>query len=324
MIKKQIRIKQLGKLSTIILGLLMGWVLFVVKPIFAQSSEIHLTVSPPISYLHVAPGTARNHTIILENKGNADITVLPTIVDFTTDGKTGGVIVTNKLSFPYVSMGVDNSVKEVSIPPGKKAQLTLYINVPKEAEEKEYPLSVLFFSKTELDANQTSNSQISAAIGSNLIVLVAKQNKFNKIFEVLDFNAPTFTDSFQKIEFSPSIKNNSLGAAVASGSAKIVNWRKQTITEFEVYPDVILGHNSRNVRALLSKSNPEQLEVGSFSYKPKFLLGPYQIVLTLLNEDNVEITQEIHVFYAFPVVVIVAVGIGLGIYLYFKKTIPKN
>lgn len=298
-----------------------------------QKSEVNLTVSPPVSYLHVAPGTATNHTIILENSGSTPITVLPAIVDFTTDGKTGRAIVTNQLTFPYVSMGVDNSVKEVTIPPQKKAQLTLYINVPKNAEEKEYPLTVLFFSENELVESQTKqliqdsdtvSSQINAAIGSNLIVLVAKQNVFTKILEVLDFNAPKIIDSFQGLEFTPLIKNNSFGATTASGSAKIVNWRKQTIAEFEIYPDTILGHNSRELRSLLSNSDPKQPEIGSFTYKPKILVGPYQIVLTLKNEQDAVITQSIHVFYALPLAVLVALGIGIAISLYFSRVKPKT
>lgn len=297
-------------------------------PVFAQESKVSLTVSPPVSYLHVAPGSASNHTIVLENSGDTPITVLPTITDFTTDGKTGRVIVTNQLTFPYVSMGIDDSVKEVTIPPQKKAQLTLYIDVPNDAEEKEYPLSVLFFSKSDLektqnaeDSKNTNNSQISAAIGSNLIVLVSKQNTFTKVLEVLDVNAPKFIDSFQKLEFEPLVKNNSFGAVAASGSAKIVNWRKQTVAEYEIYPDTILGHNSRELRALLSNSELDKPELGSFSYKPKFMIGPYQIVITLRSQDNNTIAQFVDVFYAVPFAIILTIAIGIGIYINFAKKI---
>lgn len=290
----------------------------------AQETEVNLTVSPPVSYLHVAPGSSANHTIILENTGTAPITVLPTLVDFTTDGKSGRVIVTNQLTFPYISLGVDNSVKEVTIPPQKKAQLTLYIDVPKEAEEKEYPMTVLFFSQSELEktasqnTERNTNSSVTGAIGSNLVVLVAKQNKFAKILEVLDANTPKIVDSFQKISFTPIVKNNSFGATTASGSAKIVNWRKQTVAEFQVYPDTILGHNSRELRALLSNSDLEKPEVGSFSFKPQFSLGPYQIVITLTDENNSVITQFVTVYYAVPIAIVLAIILGVGISIYFR------
>lgn len=312
--------KKLFAMLTILINFLISQ-----NIVFAQETQVNLSVSPPVSYLHVAPGTSASHTILLENNGDSPITVLPTIVDFTTDGKSGRAILTNQLTFPYISMGEDDSAKEVTIPPKKKAQLTLLIDVPKEAEEKEYPLTVLFFSNSKLDNSNiiqktSTKSQITGAIGSNLIVLVAKQNKFEKFLEVIDLDFPKIIDSFQKVEFTPLVKNNSFGAATASGSAKIVNWRKQTIAEFEIYPDTILGHNSRELRAILSKSDQENPEVGSFSYKPKFLIGPYQIVVNLDSQNNQTISQEIYVFYALPLAIIFAGVVGTAIYIYFSKT----
>ena len=292
---------------------------------FAQEpigTDLNLTVTPQVSYLHVPPGSTTNHTIILENTGTSSITVMPSLVDFTTNGKNGQVILTNQLTFPYISFGEDNSVKEVTIPAGKKAQLTLHINVPKDAEEKEYPMSVLFFSKYDIERSRhitNTNSQISAAIGSNLIVLVAKQNTFTKVFKIEHIYAPILIDSFQKITFSPLVKNNSLGAAQASGSAKILDWRKQTVAEFTIYPDTVLGHNSRELRSLLSNKDIEKPEVGVFTFKPKFMIGPYQIIISLTNENNEIITQEIHVFYALPISILLVTIIGFLIYFYFAK-----
>lgn len=312
-----------------VLGFSFLFSLTFAKPAVAQT-ELNLTVSPPVAYLHVPPGTNSQHTIILENSGSAPITVYPRVVDFTTDGKSGQVRVTNQLTFPYVSIGRDNDVSEVTIPAQKKAQLTLYLEIPPEVEEREYPLTVLFFSSSEATdqssgdftvngANNTiSNSNISGAIGSNLIVLVAKQNKFSKYLEVLDFQAPIILDSLQSLEFTPLVQNNSIGSISASGSAKIVNWKKETIAEFDIYPDTILGFNSRELRALLSNENLEQPEIASFKYKPTFLLGPYQIVLTLESEEGV-ITQAVHVFYALPLAILVAAGIGIGIAFVFRK-----
>lgn len=327
---KQYIVLPLVCFGLICLSLVAGLVYNFPSLTYAQGTEVNLTVSPPVSYLHVPPGTANHHTITLENSGSTSITVLPTIVDFTTDGKTGRAIVTNQLTFPYVSLGVDNTVTEVTIPPQKKAQLTLYIDVPKDAEEKEYPLTVLFFSKSELEKTQNAanletsetnatSSQVNAAIGSNLIVLVSKQNIFNKLLKVTGMRAPKISDSFQKIEFAPLVQNNSFGAISASGSAKIVDWRKQTIVEFEIYPDTILGHNSRELRALLSNSDLSKPEVGTFSFKPQFLIGPYQIITTLIGENNVIIDQSVYVFYALPLAIVVAVIIGIAISIYFSR-----
>ena len=340
-----IKIPTIGILVVSALILALATTLFS-RQVQAQGTEVNLTVSPPISYLHVPPGSARSHTITLENSGTTPLTVLPTIVDFTTDGKTGRAIVTNQLTFPYISMGVDNSVSQVTIPPQKKAQLTLYITIPKDAQEKEYPVTILFFSQSESEKDQDennlnsqndqdnqknqndienkTNSQVNAAIGSNLVVLVSKQNTFSKLLKVASTQVAKLHDSFQKVEFTPVVQNNSFGAITASGSAKIVDWNKQTVVEFKIYPDTILGHNSRELRALLSDADPTQPEVGSFTFKPKFLLGPYQVITTLTDENGVVLDSSVSVFYAFPIVVIIAVAVGFGISVYFSKNKTKN
>lgn len=295
--------------------------------VFAQS-EINLSVSPPISYLQVPPGTTRSHTVILENTGDKTITVLPSIVDFSSDGKTGRAVISDKLTFPYISFGT-TEIKELSIPPHKKAQLTLYIDVPKEAVEKEYPLTVLFFSKngdatpkTGASLATSTRSEISGGIGSNLVVLVSKENKLAQALKVISLETPRFVDSFSGIEFLPLVKNESISSISASGSAEILNWRKDIVSEFEIYPDVILGSSTRELRALRPGKDSDKPETGTFSYKPKFLLGPYQIVIELKN-DSLQQQQDIRhiqVIYAFPFSIILVALIGIiTTFVYIKK-----
>lgn len=295
--------------------------------VFAQS-EIKLSVSPPISYLQVPPGTTRAHTVILENTSDKPITVLPSIVDFSADGKTGRAVISDKLSFPYISFGT-TEIKELSIPAHKKAQLTLYIDVPKDAIEKEYPLTVLFFSKNGDNTPKigdglvtSTRSEISGGIGSNLVVLVSKENKLAHALNVINLDTPRFVDSFSKIEFLPLVKNESISSISASGSAQVLNWKKDIVSEFEIYPDVILGSSTRELRALRPGIESDKPETGTFSYRPKFLLGPYQIVIELKN-DSLQQQQNIshiEVVYAFPFSILLVVMIGITVtFVYIKK-----
>ena len=295
--------------------------------VLAQSN-ISLSVSPPIFYLQVPPGTNRSHTVILENTGEKTIVVMPSIVDFSSDGKTGRAIISTELSFPYISFGT-TQIKELSIPAHKKAQLTLYIDVPKNAVEKEYPLTVLFFSKNGGDAskigtqqNNSTRSEISGGIGSNLVVLVSKENKLPNALKIISLHTPKFIDSFGGIEFLPLIKNESISSISASGSAKILNWKKDTISEFEIYPDVILGSSTRELRALRPGITSDKPETGTFSYKSNFLLGPYLIVVNLENDplQQQQNTKYIEVIYAFPFSIVLVVALGIIItFVYMKK-----
>jgi hypothetical protein len=283
-------------------------------------TDISLSVSPPISYLQVPPGTTRNHTVVLENKSDKAITVTPSIVDFSPDGKTGRAIISNELSFPYITFGISD-IKDLSIPAHKKAQLTLYMDIPQDASEREYPLTILFFSKNETPAFKIneSNSKITGAIGSNLVVLVSKESKLSQVLRVIDTNTPRFIDSFGRIEFSPLVKNESFASVAASGSAKILNWKKDIIVEFDIYPDIVLGSNTRELRALRPGISSDKPETGVFSYKPKLLLGPYQIVINIENNQESN-SQHVEVVYAFPfsITLIILVGVAVG-FIYYKK-----
>lgn len=293
--------------------------------VLAQSN-ISLSVSPPISYLQIPPGTTRSHTVVLENTGDKTITVLPSIVDFYSDGKTGRAVISTELSFPYISFGT-TEIKELSIPAHKKAQLTLYIDVPKDAVEKEYPLTVLFFSKRDNDvpkiSAQQSNSalsEISGGIGSNLVILVSKESKLTHALKIISVATPKFVDSFGGIEFLPLAKNESISSLSASGSAKILNWKKETVSEFEIYPDVILGLNTRELRALRPGLAVDKPETGTFSYRPKFLLGPYQIVINLTNDSQQQDLKYIEVIYALPFSIVLVAILGIMItFVYIKK-----
>lgn len=292
----------------------------------SAQSNISLSISPPISYLQVPPGSTRTHTVVLENTSDQDITVIPSLVDFYSDGKTGRAIISEKLSFPFITFGTSD-IKELLIPANKKAQLTLYIDVPKDAEEKEYPISILFFSKEDssfptLNASQNakSKSQISGAIGSNLIILISHQSKLSQALNVISLKTPRFVDSFGEIKFLPLVKNETLASVAASGSAQILNWKKEVVSEFDIYPDVILGSSSRELRALRIGVDIDKPETGNFSYKPNILFGPYQIVINLENDGSPQNLKYIEVVYAFPFSIIVVIIIGMTIAAtYYRK-----
>lgn len=309
------------KLKTLVLSLFLLFLPTGVSLVQAQSA-VELTVSPPISYLHVPPGTKKNHVITLENTTNTPITVTPKIVDFTTDGKSGRVVILDSLSFPYISFGENGQINELTIPATTKAQLTLHIDVPTSAVEKEYPMTVLFISEEQNNySGNTLYSQVQAGIGSNLIVLTSYTNKLGTALSITDLQKTTFVDSFSKISFTPIVKNDTLATVTASGSAQIINFNEKTVANFIIHPDNVLGKNTRELRASDSleteKATTFQSKPG-FQYKPKFLFGPYKIVVTL-TQNNEQIITTTEVVYAFPFSLIILSVLGVGIYFYFNN-----
>lgn len=290
----------------------------------AQAQEgLELTVSPPISYLKVAPGTKQNHTISLKNNGPAAITATPQILDFSVDGKTGQPVLRDQHTFPYFTMPAA-SLKPVVLEPGQVAQLQIVIEAPATAPDKEYPLSIVFSSENTSSLPQepdAGRARVTGAVASNLIVLVSDKTSLEKKLVVSDFGAPTLLDSFRGFSAEPILENERFSAAAASGSAKLVSWTGTTVSEYQIYPDNILGFSSRPIRALDPDSEAPQAI--TFTFKPNFMIGPYSLVVELDNDGQTEVFSTTIIAFPFSILVAAAVGLVIGI-TYWWKTRRDN
>lgn len=300
---------------------------------YAQATpEFAVTVTPQRAYLKIKPGNTSAHTITVKNEGSQVLTITPRIVDFKPDGVTGSPLLLDTLSFPYINYN-SLDLSPLQLGPNQDGQLTLSFNVPASAATKEYPLSILFEAQpTAGEFSLGSSSSTTGIIVSNLIVLVTNQEP-DKNISVTTFNSTRFIDSFGSISFAPIAQNNSFGASVASGSATIKNWRSQTIAEFPLYPDTILGYSTREIRSLITQAQENTVQEegpaispGSFKYNPHFLFGIYTITLTLDNStsETLSLQETQFTVIAFPFSILLGLALAAGVYwgytLYTKKS----
>ncbi len=273
------------------------------SPSSAQS-VFDLSITPPVAFLRVRPGTSATHIVTLENTGQTALTLKPKFVDFIPN--QGKAIPQAELTFPHLDLP-DQGFAAVTLPPGRKSQLSIKITPPRDALEKEYYLTILFESvlpQTDKASapNFNNSTTVLPSIGSNLIVLVSQTDQDTNL-SITDFGIGPIVDSFRPINFSPSITNQSIQASIASGSAKLINWRGESIYEQKLMPMVVLGKETRKLYgASLDEStvNPsEGLTPIEFVFTPKFLLGPYQLEIELINADLS--TQKFQrAFFALP------------------------
>lgn len=283
------------------------------QPATAQRS-LELTVSPPITYLKAAPGMMQTHIISIKNNGAAAVTVTPSIVDFSLHEVTGAPVLQEDHSFPYFTMPA-SVLKPIEMEPGQVAQLQLKIEPPMTAPDREYPLSVVFTTEN-LGTRGNEATQISGAVASNLIILVSDKNILEKKLVVADFGLPGVIDSFRGVTAQPVLKNERFSAGAASGSAKLTSWTGRPVAEYQIYPDNVLGFNSRKIRATELDSEPPT--VTNFTFRPAFMLGPYKFSITLDNDG--ELTTYTHTIFAIPFSIFVAALMGAivgGVY-WFK------
>ncbi len=273
----------------------------------AQAQSVYdVTISPPVAFIKLKPGSKAAHTLSIVNNGSATVTLTPRIVDFSADGETGRPILADDHTFPYFAMA-SAQMKPLTMDPGAKAQLTLAFSVSASAPDKEYPLSILFESSAKTGAEGTS--PVVGTVGSNLIVLVSEKDFPDRKLLISDFGAPKFVDSLRSLTFAPTVKNEQFSAGIASGSATITSWTGKKVAEFDIYPDAVLGFRTRKLRAL--DTTAATLAATEFSYNPPVMFGPQKLTITLTTPDSSESFST--TIFALPFSLLVAILIGAAI-----------
>lgn len=292
-----------------------------VSAVFAQGA-IDISLSPSVGFLKVQPGGQATHTITLENTGNQTLIVTPKIVDFTSDGRTGVPILANTHSFPYFDFDA-NDLDVLTLKPQTKAQLSLHMQVPQDAVNREYPLSILFESKPmENFSLGGASAQVNSIVGSNLVVLVTDETTPPVNLKIKSMQTGKIVDSFRAIQFRPLVENTGYAASIASGSAQITNWRGKIVKQFQLKPATVLGSSSRELEAFIN----ENTSITPLNYKPPFSFGLYTLTVKLEyknNDESVFIDKNEKIF-SFPIFLAGLIVLSTSGYLYYIRIKKRN
>lgn len=292
----------------------------------STTNQYGLSVAPPTAYLRVRPGTQAVHTMTVENTSPNSMTIVPKVVDFTSDGQTGIPRLRDTTTFPYLVVP-DGGFPPVTIPAGQKAQMKLIIAPAADATEQEWPLTILFEQQPELQNGQTSAtySKVAGTVGSNLIVLISNQAEPPFLLKIKDIAVPKVVDSFRPVTFTPLLANDGVAAVVASGSAQVRSLWGKNILNQTIFPDVVLGRTTRAARAVANTAsnqttttNLSEPQPGSFVIRTPVLLGPYQVTVHLNPPENAQTsTPPTHTvtFIALPITILLAVCIGIFVFV---------
>lgn len=296
--------------------------------------DLNLTVFPPTAYLIVKPGTQITHRVLLKYEGKIAVKIIPELIDFTTDGLTGTPVLQKPSKLEYVAL--QNPSKQLGVPfllkPGSQIELILKINPPLHAKRGEQPLSLILTAIPETTVIYDGGStQTSGGIASNIILSV--QNDFDNQGElqINQIKLPKIVDSFASIKFDIEAKNLGRNAVAAEGQIKLNHgWSKKELKHWFIYPDVILAGSTRQLRGLTQDPatlDPEtEFEFEPLSYKPPFLIGPYEITVSLsgANQDSGAVHERTQTIIALPLSVFVLLIVGVGLYLIYLKLEKKQ
>lgn len=291
-------------------------------------SALNLTIFPSTAYLTVKPGTKITHRVLLKYDGTTPIQVTPQLLEFATDGLTGIPLLQKQTSLSWISL--KNPSYKLGAPfalqPGQQVELILEIAPPRQTPIAETPLSlVLTTVPTTHIVYDGGSAQTLGAIASNIIVSV--QNDFaNKgQLQIDQVKLPRLIDSFATLKFNVLAKNVGRNAVAAAGELKLTHlWSGKELKHWYIYPDVILANKTRSLRTLLTDpktvKTDADVKFADLSYKPPFLIGPYQLTvdLTSANQTTTHQPASVHqrsqTVFAFPFSLIVLLLLGLILY----------
>lgn len=314
-----------------------------------NSSSLDLSVSPPVTYLSVKPGESQQHTITIKQNGVTPLTVTPRLVSFKADGSTGQPLLSYSSEFKNFTLELPGAAQSFTLLPGEQKNVGVTFSPPRETTEKEYPLSLVFFTEPLSDSNESEiQTQVTGSIASNIVLLVGQTELDRGKLSVEKIVPPFIVDSLGGLEFEILAKNSGINATNASGSATITNWQGKKVAQFYFFPDMILANSTRLLRnsndsahvnlpslspqeleEFLDNLDPEQITT-QFKYQPTFLIGPYTITTELhsngqpdqqVNQQPQQISISSVMVLALPYSVI-AVGatllIGWALFYTFK------
>lgn len=301
--------------------------LFLLRPFVSganavTTSPIDLSVSPPVNYFSIKPGEVGKYDIKLENLGENALEVTPTLLDFEADDKTGQPVVKSSGTFPYLKLddGQINFGSNFVLEPRQKMIVSVNIEIPKNANEEEYAMTIFFSFKNQIDPKvPNSQAKITGTVGSNLIVLVTRNNSDRGELRVKNISSLPTIDSFMGIKFGAMAENIGKNATQASGSATLYNWQNKELAKYEIHPDMILSGSSRELREKEFVSN-------EFRYKKPFLIGLYKIKIELNKNSQVgaeKVTMS-RTILALPFSILLLPLIGYLLYSLYRVLLDKT
>lgn len=305
--------------------ILLGSGLFSPSLAHAQASY-SLSVSPPSAFLKIKPGSTASHTIELTNHTDQPIIVTPKVFDSRPAENTGFPEFQTTFSFPYLSNQPEQN-SSIAIKPGETSNYTLDFTVPLEAMTKEYPLTVLFSATTEQQNATnltTSQSKLYGVVGANIVVLISGDSTLPNLLSVTEIEHSNIQDSLRELSFTPILLNQGVQAVVASGSATITNMFGQTVWRSDLYPDLLLAKQQRKARALSSNNDDQLPKPALFTYDPLFLLGRYQLMINVNDNQGNIISTETKTVIALPYSIMIVLCAMVATWIVSKQLVKRS
>jgi len=261
-------------------------------PIHAQS--VSLSISPPVVEILLAPNKKVSQAFTLKTQGE-NLAITPELHLATPSDSDGHMMIDPKPLTP-------NSLPLTAIitsPTIHDLQSTIY-NITFEAANTDVSqdvyLALVFRASppsTIYDLRSTITSPLArqslgvgGAISSLILITITPAGVIPIDLSLKNWDLPFFHDSYLPLTLTPELTNNTSVMIRPQGGFTVISPTGKTIFSLPLYPNLVLGHSSRNIQ---------------LSYSPSWHdLGPYRLRLTLTTEGGTQITQGEKVIWIIP------------------------
>ena len=295
--KSEIRNPNLFSISNFLfracLGFLISYFVFGgTQPVKAQ--EVSLAVSPPVVEILLAPNKKVSQAFTLKTQGE-NLAITPELHLATPSDSDGHMMIDpkplNPNSLPLTAIITSPTIHDL--------QSTIY-NITFEAANTDVSqdvyLALVFRASppsTIYDLRSTITSPLArqslgvgGAISSLILITITPAGVIPIDLSLKNWDLPFFHDSYLPLTLTPELTNNTSVMIRPQGDFTVISPTGKTIFSLPLYPNLVLGHSSRNIQ---------------LSYSPSWHdLGPYRLRLTLTTEGGTQITQGEKVIWIIP------------------------
>lgn len=180
------------RLLSLFVGIFLGLGLAFsgVLNVFAQESQVGLTITPLTFEISANPGTAIENKVEVSNPTQNTINVSMEVEDFSALGEEGGVAVGEQENEIYsLKKWVTTTPKTFTLASGAKKVVTFRVDIPENAEPGGKYATILA-SVTGVTGPKQSGATINPKVGSLLLVSVS--GPIEEDVQVKDFSVPGF------------------------------------------------------------------------------------------------------------------------------------
>ena len=296
---------EVPKFAMTILLLIIFLTSVICHPPSASASSYGVSLTPPLLRVNIKPGKSITQVFTISNLNNEDKLLVARIVPFTQSDDRGNPSIDMKSNPSWLNyFGLANTHIKLGSPFTVKAksseQLILTLSVPANAILRDLYSTLLISTYSNISSPKFQGSQVSAAIGANLLVTLHSDINPPTILKISSILPNTgaffkvgniyFVDNITPLSFSTSVKNEGNFTSETKGIFKVTG-QNNTPTYLEGILPVYVISNTQ--RILLNS------EGRNFSFSPNLSqIGFYKIIVQI-NSENSHTENSIDIFF-FP------------------------